>query len=153
MTRKPHAIYCTDAEDRTKQAPASSCDMNNIVARIKKTGQVPLEAQSSLRQQIYGDASDFPQSLEECYAVVDRAERFFSSLPAVLRQRFKSPAGYLEFIENPDNLEEAQSLGLVAKPQLAPVSVPKTGVTELPGSESVPQTHVAPAAPGAGVAH
>lgn len=131
---KPYTINCTTKEDRTKQSFKEQCDMNNIVSRIHKTGMVPLEAQASLRRQIYGDASNAPQSLEEAYAIVARADEAFLSLPAALRLRFGGPSGYLEFLENPENIKEAQDLGLLAKPKPAPISAPKSGASELPAA-------------------
>lgn len=132
MTRRDHAIYCTDDEDRTKQSFRDECDMNRIVSRINKTGFIPLEAQASLRRQIYGDFSAVPQSLEQAYAVVQRADAAFARLPAALRERFGGPSGLLAFVEDPQNLKEAQDLGLVVKNEPTPISGPKSGSTELP---------------------
>lgn len=143
MTRP--VIYCTEKEDRTKQSFRAECDMNNIVARIKKTGMVPFEAQASLRRQIFADVSGAPQSLEEAYAVVARADAAFAALPAVLRQRFGGPVGYLGFLEDPKNIKEAQDLGLVAKPKPTPTSAPNPApvvpVANPPAGAPAPEVH------------
>lgn len=145
---KPWVINCTESEDRTRQSFRAECDINNIVSRIKKTGFVPLQTQESLRRQVYGDASVVPQSLEEAYAVVARADAAFASLPARLRERFQHPAGLLRFIENPENLKEAVDLGLLAKTQPMPNSGPNSGPLESSGNnEAVPQAKPATGAP------
>ena len=137
MTKRKNVIYCTDAEDRTKQSFKDECDMNRIVSKINQTGFVPLAAQSSLRRQIYGDMSGVPQSLEQAYEIVQRADAAFSALPAVLRERFGGPAGLLAFVENPDNLKEAQDLGLLAKTAASSISAPNSGASELPTTAGV----------------
>lgn len=154
MTKRKNVIYCTDAEDRTKQSFKDECDMNRIVSRINKTGFVPLEAQSSLRRQIYGDVSGLPQSLEQAYAIVDRANSLFAALPATLRSRFGGPDGLLAFVEDPKNLKEAQDLGLVAKSEPTPISAPNSGATELADKGEVnsgSSATSAPVTPPAGV--
>lgn len=136
--KKTWLVNCTADEDRTKQSFKDECDMNRIVSRINKTGFVPLEASDSLRRQIYADASLAPASLEDAYAVVARADAAFSSLPARLRERFGGPSGLLAFIEDPKNIEEAISLGLVGKAQPTPISSPNSGASDSPGNEAAP---------------
>jgi len=147
--RKSTALYCSADEDRTKQSFREECDMNHIVAKINQSKVVPLEAQAALRRQIYGDFTAAPGSLEEAYAIVQRADDVFNALPAKLRVRFGSPAGFLDFIEQPENITEAEDLGLLKKMQPVPVSAPNPAVSELPANP-VPAT--APAAGGEGAA-
>lgn len=140
-------LNCTQQEDRTKQSFRDECDMNKIVSRIHKSGFIPLEAQNSLRRQIYGDASAVPQSLEDAYAVVHRADAFFSSLPAALRERFVGASGLLEFIENPANLDEAVKLGLVqrAKPVVSTEGAAAPAAPAAPAATVVPEVTEVPA--------
>lgn len=95
----------------TKQEFAADCDINNIVKNFMKTGQLPL----SKRMPHYGDftsALDFQSSLH----VVIRAQEQFSSLPADVRKRFgNDPAEFLDFINNPENAQEAIKLGLATE--------------------------------------
>lgn len=149
MTKRKNVIYCTEDEDRTKQSFKDECDMNRIVSRIHKTGFIPLEAQSSLRRQIYGDFTNTPASLEAAYEIVNRADAAFSRLSATLRERFGGPAGLLAFVEDPDNLKEAQDLGLLAKPAPIPLSAPNLGASELPGNAPVNSGPSAKSAPEA----
>lgn len=138
-------IFCTAEEDCTKQSFKDECDMNNIVARINKTGFVPLEAQDSLRRLIYDDASTAPQSLEAAYEIVQRAEDAFAALPARVRERFPHPAALLAFVENPDNMKEAQDLGILAKTAPMPTSGPKSGPVESPVNREAASQQSAPA--------
>ena len=145
--KKTWLINCTEEEDCTKQSFKDECDMNNIVARINKSGFIPLEAQDSLRRQVYADVSGAPQSLEEAYAIVERADEAFSTLPARLRERFGGPAGLLSFLDDPENLKEAQDLGLVAKTPPTPISGPKTAAsTPSVNGEAAASQQSAPAA-------
>ena len=127
--KKTWLINCTADEDRAKQSFKDECDMNRIVGRISKTGFIPLEAQDSLRRQVFADASAAPQSLEDAYAIVERADQAFNSLPARLRERFGGPSGLLEFLDDPENLKEAQDLGLVAKTPPTPISGPNSAAS------------------------
>ena len=61
--KKTWLINCTADEDRAKQSFKDECDMNRIVGRISKTGFIPLEAQDSLRRQVFADASVLLRSL------------------------------------------------------------------------------------------
>ena len=133
--KKTWLINCTADEDKAKQSFKDECDMNRIVGRINQTGFVPLEAQDSLRRQVFADASAAPQSLEEAYAIVERADQAFNSLPARLRERFGGPSGLLEFLDDPENLKEAQDLGLVAKTPPTPTSGPKRPLLRLLSTE------------------
>ena len=154
MTRPRPTINCTAAEDRTKQAFKDECDMNRIVSRINKTGFLPLEAQSSLRRQIYGDFTNVPATLEAAYEIVNRADAAFARLPATLRERFGGPAGFLAFIDDPKNRKEAETLGLLVKNEPTPISEPKTAASELPANApptAGPSAKSAPAAATAGV--
>lgn len=130
-------LDCSNDVDRTKQEFKDECDMNNIVARINKSGFVPLEAQDSLRRAVFGDASAMPTSLEQIYEVAGRADAAFEQLPAVLRERFGDMATALKWIEDPANLKEAQDLGLLAKSAPAVPAAPAIVAEE--AAASAPQ--------------
>ena len=147
--KKTWLINCTADEDKAKQSFKDECDMNRIVARVSKTGFIPLEAQESLRRQVFADVSGVPQSLEDAYAIVQRADAAFTSLPARLRERFGGPSGLLEFLDDPANLEEAQTLGLVAKTQPRAVSAPISGGVASSGNEEAKPAATPPAATSA----
>ncbi|QXP08409.1 MAG: internal scaffolding protein [Arizlama microvirus] len=131
--------HVNDKPSLTQQQFASECDINNIMKSYVETGTIN---HKNPRPGIFGDFSDvrdFKESLE----LVQYANEQFMALPANVRSRFSNnPAELVEFCNNPNNLQEAISLGLAispSKPQpinddnsmttnnsAAPQSVPKT---------------------------
>ena len=96
------------AKSRTKQSMRDECNVNNIMAKYKKTGLVPV----ATGQAVYADVSGEVDYLEMQRRVI-AVGNIFQRLPASLRARFDhDPAKYIEFITNPANDEEAVKLGL-----------------------------------------
>ncbi len=96
---------------RTKQSFKEETDINSIMARFQTTGMLDFVQK---HQPQYGDvtAIDFQTSMES----VAKSREMFASLPSKVRDRFNNdPAELLEFLDNPENREEAVLLGL-AKP-------------------------------------
>lgn len=92
-----------------KQAPAQECDINAIMKRYQRTGQLPV----AVRVASYGDFSG-PSELLDARAVVARAEAQFDALPSAVRARFKNdPAAFLAFVADKANHAEAKKLGLL----------------------------------------
>lgn len=102
---------------RTKQADKEACDINNILKRYEKTGQLPDMIREDGR---YGDFSN-PVTLQEAFEIVNRAEAQFMALSARVRERFgNDPVQMLEFCANSANVAEMVELGLaIAPPQPA----------------------------------
>lgn len=112
---------------RTKQAHKDECDINNILARYKRTGVLDFQQKHEPQ---YGDvtALDFQQA----QFTVAAANGMFAAMPAFLRARFDNdPYKFLAFVHDERNRVEAEDLGLL-KPKPAP-----------------PAPNVAPAAPAA----
>ena len=130
-------LDCSNDIDRTKQEFKDECDMNNIVARINKSGFVPLEAQDSLRNAVFGDATQMPSSFEQVCEIAERGDIAFMSLPALIRERFGDLSNVLKWIEDPANLKEAQDLGLLAKSAPVVPAAPANVATE--AAASAPQ--------------
>jgi len=97
------------------------CNINDIMARFKKTGVLPVVQTLP----IYGDFT----TVESFQSAVDRiktAENIFKSLPARIRDRFNNnPGDLIAFIQDEKNREEAIELGFIAPPE-KPAEVPKT---------------------------
>jgi phage internal scaffolding protein len=87
------------------------CDINTILERFNVTGMLP---QSPVSPQ-YGDFSgitDYHSALNAVIAAQDQ----FDGLPAQIRARFENePAKLIEFLEDENNRQEAEELGIVAK--------------------------------------
>jgi phage internal scaffolding protein len=94
---------------RAQQHHKDECDINVILERFGKTGQVPVNAISGT----YGDFSgvhDYHTALNAIIA----SESEFAALPAQLRNRFDNePSKLIEFLDNPQNKAEAEKLGLI----------------------------------------
>ena len=94
---------------RTQQHHKDECDINVILERFGKTGQMPVNAISGT----YGDFSgvhDYHTAMNALIA----AESEFAALPAQIRNKFANdPSNLVKFLDNPDNRAEAEKLGLI----------------------------------------
>lgn len=100
----------------TKQEFKRECDINNIIKEFQVSGQV---THINARAQ-QGQYLDLPSDLDyqNSIEVARQAELAFMSLPAKVRDRFgNDPAEFLNFMGNPENLEESYKLGLRVKPR------------------------------------
>lgn len=87
----------------------AECDINNIVAKYRKTGVVSHVNQARQR---FGEFSQFA-GLADAWEPVLQANSAFESLPAELRNKFgNSPKSFLAFIDDPDNFQECVALGI-----------------------------------------
>lgn len=120
----------------TQQHMSDETDINNIVNQFLKTGMVNSPGMAK-----FGDftANDF-QTMQN--HVCDM-EGMFMELDAKIRRRFKNDVyQLLRFIDNPDNKEEAISLGLIPddNPKTNPSQAGKSATTSsvTPAEESSP---------------
>jgi phage internal scaffolding protein len=94
---------------RAQQHHKDECDINIILERFGKTGQVPVNAISGT----YGDFSgvhDYHTAMNALIA----AESEFAALPAQIRNKFANdPSNLVQFLDDPQNRAEAEKLGLV----------------------------------------
>ena len=103
-------------ESMTKQSLAAACDINNIMAKYKKTGLITHIREGATYQ-------DLPGALEfhDAQNLIVEAVASFNGLSAAVRKRFgNDPSQLLAFISDENNLAEAISLGLVEEPEAAP---------------------------------
>lgn len=120
VPRFPTAVV---GESRTLQYFKDDCDINVIMSRFLKSGELP----SSSKAPSYGDFSS-PVDFQESLNIVMDAEDQFSSLPSRLRARFdNSPLNFLQFVSDPNNSEELVSLGLAVKRPSESDSVSSSG--------------------------
>jgi len=95
-----------------KQSHKAECDINNIMKNYSKTGviQHARDVQGS-----YGDFTGVADYHESMNKVIE-AQSAFMNLPSKIRRRFgNDPALFLEFVNDPSNLEEAVELGILEK--------------------------------------
>lgn len=134
MARK-YSIDCGATKDnpgRTIQSEAEGCDINKMMATFQRTGEIP----PATKIPQYGDFSNAVDFMEAKQLVID-AELMFNSLPANIRTRFQNqPAQLLAFMNDANNKEEAEKLGLVRGPEPDPVPTQ----TEPPATPEAPAT-------------
>lgn len=95
----------------TEQHHKKECDINNIIKKYDKTGLITHISRIEAK---FGNVSgiDFGESMR----MVAEAKTLFATLPSDIRNRFKnSPKELLEFMDKPENREEAIRLGLIRK--------------------------------------
>lgn len=103
-------IVC--GKGRTKQSFRDDCDINNILKKYNKTGQLPGLIKTNPQ---YGDFSEVG-TYQDALAVVLHAQSQFEGLPSAVRARFSNdPASFLAFATNPQNGEEMVRMGLATK--------------------------------------
>lgn len=98
---------------KTHQSFKEDCDINTIARRFGLDRQAmpvaPLDASH------YGDFTEAPD-LRSILDTVRQAKDHFMALPPKLRARFHNkPAELWEFVNDPDNADEAVRLGLLAR--------------------------------------
>lgn len=110
-------LSCPPDTSETSQEFVEECDINVIMRRYQRTGQLPnLNLGAS-----YGDVSDVPDYMEALNVVI-QAQHDFAELPSRLRERFNNdPGQLLAFLADTANRDEAIKLGLVNAPP-APTS-------------------------------
>lgn len=117
--KKP-VVDCSKDKGLTVQADRDDADINKIIDRYQKSGSV---ARINSREPFYGDVSELGD-LAESIAKVKAADQLFMTFDAGLRERFNNdPVKFVEFFEDPGNLDEAIKLGL-AVPRPLPVPEP-----------------------------
>lgn len=107
-------------ESLTQQSDAEDCDINVIMKKYARTGQLPVVQ----LQPLYGDFSevdDFRGMQDKIKAANDA----FAEIPAHIRKRFNNdPQEFINFATDKENLPELRKLGL-ANPEIpAPVEPP-----------------------------
>lgn len=102
----------------TDPSHREDCDINTILDRATKTGVLP----GTNKQALYGDFTSVPD-YQEAQAILLHADAQFAALDAKARRRFdNSPSKMLEFMADPENLDEAIKLGLVTPSAQVPPS-------------------------------
>lgn len=120
-----------EGKSRTFQEFKNECNINNILAKYQKQGVL----EHFNKHQ--GDYSDYTnvQDYHSSYNQIIAAQDAFNDLPSSVRKRFNNdPGSFLEFVGNPDNVEEMCELGL-AKPREEAVPV-GTPIPEVDGNVS-----------------
>lgn len=109
--KSPKGIENT-AASMTQQQFADECDINRIMDRYMRTGCLS-DPLSQMRPGTYGDFSELGDYMENMNKVIE-ARNMFEALPAKVRERFgNNPGAMIDFVMDPNNQNEAISLGLL----------------------------------------
>lgn len=124
-------------KQRTVVSEAASRDINVIIDRWRRLGELP---PSSGKAPEYGDFSDFG-SFHECLQRVEQARDEFMELPSKVRAACDNdPGKFIDMVFDPEGRAKLEELGLVESkvPPGAPEPAPKAPETPpvAPGQHS-----------------
>lgn len=115
---------------KTEQHHKAECDINNVIKKYDKTGLI---THVNTAKATYGDYTDINE-YQESLNIVIKAENAFMEMPSSIRKKFGNDPGlFMEFISNPDNLEEMITLGIAERP-ITPVPMEVKIVADEDGS-------------------
>lgn len=103
---KGKRLKCTDPS-RTQQQFCDESNINTILAKYIRTGYLETVGPGTYEDVSHG--IDYRQALD----VLHSGQEMFAGLPATIRKRFDNdPSQFMDFIHNPDNIEEGIEIGL-----------------------------------------
>lgn len=98
----------------TQQQHKDMVDINKIMARYKKTGQIT--HLRNAQQGVYADLTNIPD-LAEAHMQVQKAQAMFEQIPAHIRHKFENkPENLISYLKDESNNEEAYKYGLKIRP-------------------------------------
>lgn len=103
----------TGSESPTQQQFREEVDINNIVAKFVRTGELP----DAVVPPVYGDFTELPGDYQTALMLVTEAQEAFMRLDPRVRAKFGNDAGaFMDFVSNPANAGEFEGLG-ISKPK------------------------------------
>lgn len=101
----------------TQQQFKDEADINYIVSMYDSSGVMPtFHGDGQPAQPVFGDFASLPDNAQEMYNRMIDAKNNFDSLPLEVRKRFNyDPSAFLDFVDNPENLDELVAMGLATK--------------------------------------
>lgn len=141
--KKPKRVRVTldTGPGKTEQSHKKDTDMNYILRGYQKTGLIRHAKEHAGK---YDDIA--VQDFQEAIFIVTNAQRQFDELPSNIRKRFgNNPAEFLEFVQNPENKAEMQTLGILQgndgiDASGAVTTAPTLPPAEPPAKPETPQT-------------
>lgn len=129
--RKKIVLDCSKDQPLTEQAHVKEVNINNI---IKKHGMDLIQKTSILQSKDFQFDDVTGNDFQEAMFKVTKAQETFDSMPSQIRKEFEnSPAKFMDFVQNPDNIDRMVELGLAQRlPQEQPVEVVVTNPEPAP---------------------
>jgi hypothetical protein len=106
--QKFKCVTYTGEKTLVEQSAAIETDLNRLLE--------PAIRQGLLRHSIKfeGEYDDIPvQTFEDAQIVIANAKSMYEELPSAIRKNFDGPKGFLEFVNNPDNKDQMESMGIL----------------------------------------
>lgn len=110
-----------DEPSMTKQSHKDDCCIERIISKFDKTGLL------DHRSRYDGQYGEFePIDYHEAMQIVTNGQEMFDRLPSTMRARFNyDPGLFLDFVNNPANVDEMVAMGLATKTEIpAPPAPP-----------------------------
>lgn len=127
-------MHGIEGPGRVEQCHRDLVDINSIMAKVKRGHMVPIRTGSPL----FGDFTNGTTFHDMNNRILDAQDQFMT-LPAAIRQEFQNDPGQLmDFLNNPENLDEAIEMGLL-EPSPADEPTPHESA-----SEPKKEAHVSP---------
>jgi len=102
-------IFNSQKADRTQQHFAREVDINNILAKYRKTGTIDHINQTKLRFGDFRDLADFCGDMDK----ITKAQQAFDHLPSSLRKEFgNSPSDFFAYIGKEENFDKCVQMGI-----------------------------------------
>lgn len=112
---RSECVYTDDTPSMTMQSFQNECDINVIMRRWEKTGDLTHVRHSQGRYDDFADIGDYQSALNTVLA----AQEAFEALPSRIRTRFSNdPASFVSFMQDPTNSNEIIAMGLATRPVL-----------------------------------
>ena len=119
------------APSMTRQEFADECDINTIMSRYEQAGAI---SHVNRAMPVYMDVTAVPD-LRGALDAMREATLAFQSLPAVVRREFDNdPQKFVDFAQDPANLEKMRDWGLAPAAEVAPAPL-KVEVVNTPPVE------------------
>lgn len=102
----------SEKRTRTQRQFKDECDINNIIAKFKKTGIITHLGNKTGTYADMSEVGNYQQALQK----VIQADKDFEALPSHIRTKFhNNPQELIEFLNDKDKIEESIKLGLRVK--------------------------------------
>jgi len=122
ITRRPNGTKRVQTKipgpSRTQKQFKDECNVNNIIKKYKATGTITHVR--NRQEGVYADLTTLPD-FQQAMDVIVKASNAFQEVPAEIRSRFNNdPQQFIDYLNDPKNIEESYKLGLREKPKVIP---------------------------------
>lgn len=122
-TTRSVGLDCSGDDPIVEQSHKDEVDINAIV---RKHGVDMIQRTAAMMAPAMRFDDVTGNDFQEAMLKVSQAQETFDSLPSLIRKEFdNNPAKYLDFVQNPDNIEKMYDMGLAERPapEAPPVKV------------------------------